>query len=187
MTHARTEDTPNDSRRKGLFAGLAIAVAVIVTIAVVASMFFGKSNQGHGAELRPQDLRDSLPGQLAEGWKSEMCFLLMDKPAGLGAAPEDVPEQVPALNCLLDVGEANGVSTTMVSDEEFAAAVTDPAEGVEMVDLGSSDDGAHELSWLHATGLIYDVTENSVLRFGPFDDEAAAREFARAHGLLAAE
>ena len=65
MTHARTEDTPNDSRSKGMFAGLAIAVAVIVTIAVVASMFFGKSNQGHGAELRPQDLRDSLPGQLA--------------------------------------------------------------------------------------------------------------------------
>ncbi|MFD5867319.1 hypothetical protein ACFWGD_01725 [Corynebacterium sp. NPDC060344] len=184
MTHARTDDATPVSRRRGLLAGLVIAAAVIVTIAVVASMFFGSSNKGHGAELRQQDVRDALPAELAEGWKSEMCFLLMDKPRGLGTPGEDFPEQLPAINCLLDDGSPNGVSTTMVSDEQYAAAVKDPAEGVDMIELGSSSDGAHELTWLAETGLIYDVTETSVLRFGPYADEAAARAFAESHGLL---
>lgn len=184
MTHARTEDTPTQPRRNTLLVGLGIAVAAIVTVAVVASMFFGKSNEGHGAELLPRDLRDSLPAELAEGWNFEMCFLLMDKPRGLGEAPDDVPAELPAVNCLLDVGAPNGISTTMVSDEKFADAVKNPADGVDMIDLGSSDDGAHELSWLQETGLIYDVTETSVLRFGPYQDEAAARAFAESHGLL---
>lgn len=179
MTHARTDDTPSDSGRKGLFAGLTIAVAVILTIAVVASMFLGSSNQGHGAELNKQALRDSLSPELAEGWNSEMCFVLMDKPRGLA----DAPAELPAINCLLDDGSQNGVSTTMVADEKFAEAV----RNTDMVGLGSSADGAHEVSWLPETGLIYDVTEQSVLRFGPHPDEAAARAFAESHGMLEAE
>ncbi|WP_295627130.1 hypothetical protein [uncultured Corynebacterium sp.] len=185
MTDTPTTDTDRRPapRRKGLLAVVAVVVVVIVTIAVIASMF-GGSNEGHGAELRPQSLKDSLNEELQPAWRSEMCFVMMDKPRGLGAAPEDVPAEVPAINCLLDDGSPNGVSTTMVSDEAFANAVNDPADGVEMVELGSSDDGDHELSWLPETGLIYDVTPQSVLRFGPFADEAAARGFAEAHGLL---
>ncbi|MDK8767289.1 hypothetical protein QP932_02055 [Corynebacterium freneyi] len=189
MTHARTQDDsakdePNRPRRRGLLAGLGIGAAVAVSIAVIASMFTGTSNEGFGAELHPEALRDSLPAELAEGWNAEMCFLLMDNPRGLGAPDDGVPAEVPAVNCLLDDGSPNGISTTMVTDEGFADAVQDPAGGVDMIELGTSPDGAHEVHWLQETGLIYDVTENSVLRFGPYGSEDDARDFASAHGLL---
>ncbi|MFC3848557.1 hypothetical protein ACFORJ_00030 [Corynebacterium hansenii] len=183
MTHAHTDDKPTSSPRRGLLVGIGIAIAVIVSVAVIASMFVGKSNEGYGAELRPQDLRDSLPEKLAAGWKPDMCFPMMDKPRGPGTPEEDLL----AINCLLDDGSPNGVSTTMVSDQKFAESVKNPAEGVDMVDLGSSADGRHELSWFSGTGLIYDVTEQSVLRFGPFKDPDAARTFAVEHELLEAE
>lgn len=183
-THAK--DAPRTrTGRPLLWVGL--AVAVVLTIAVVASMFIGRGNAGHGAELRPTVLRDQLPAQMADSWTEERCFLFMDHPKGLGEAPDDVPADVPAVNCLLLDGSANGISTTMVGDEDFASAVTDPADGVDMTYLGASDDGRHEVSWLAGTGLIYDVTDDAVLRFGPYSDENAAREFAVSHGLLSAE
>lgn len=185
MTHAHPEEKTAVSSRKGLFIGLGIAAVVAVTVAVLFSLF-GGANKGFGAELESRALRDSLSDQMAESFNEDMCFVLVDKPKGLGEG-EDAPSTLPAVNCLLQDGSPNGVSVTMVSDEGFAAAVNSPADGVELVELGESADGAHQLHYLAETGLIYDVTETSVLRYGPFGDDAAAREFAVSHGLLEGE
>ena len=122
MTHARTDDTPSDSGRKGLFAGLAIAVAVILTIAVVASMFLGSSNQGHGAELQAGAARPS------PSWRR---------------AGRDVLRASPVCDAPADCRRP-ACSTTgrTACPRRWWRGSADPAN-TDMVELGY-----HELSWL---------------------------------------